>query len=61
MTDPADPTDTRRLWWVSADGQASIDMGPCDGDQAEALETLLGQCADDEQRDDIRAGTFEVA
>lgn len=54
------PTDTRAAgWWHSADGQDSIDMT---GDTlAEALETLLEECADDEQRAAILAGSIEVS
>ena len=44
------------LWWTSADGQQSMDMG--DDTEEQALATLLDQCTDDEDRRDIRSGTF---
>lgn len=45
--------------WVSADGQNSM---PMEGAPAsECLAELLGQCADEAQREAIMAGRFEVA
>lgn len=42
-------------FWTSADGQAEIEV--C-GTVEEALAELLGQCADDGQREAILAGSF---
>lgn len=51
--------DTRPAgWWTSEDGQGSLDM--TGATLAEAVATLLGQCADDEQRANILAGSIEV-
>jgi hypothetical protein len=52
-------TDTRPAGsWTSADGQGQMDM--TGSTLAEARATLLGQCADDEQREGILAGSLEV-
>jgi hypothetical protein len=54
-----------RLWWVSADGQRSIDMGelPAAGTRGQwessAWADLLEHCATDEERRQIRAGLLE--
>lgn len=45
-------------FWRSADGQSAIDMSGATA--AEALAELLGQCATDEERAGILAGSFVV-
>lgn len=55
-----------RLYWVSLDKQSSIPMGDYDSSELAhvAIEAcrveLLAQCADDNQRAAIEAGTWEV-
>ena len=61
-TIPANETADRTdivTFWVSADGQGSIDMTGATA--AEALAELLAQCGEDDQRDAILAGAFQVA
>lgn len=54
------------LYWISADGQASMPMGEYPSREAAeaaepaALEELLAQCGEESQRADIRAGSFSV-
>jgi hypothetical protein len=52
-------TDTRPAgFWTSEDGQGSYDMT---GDTlAQAKQTLLDSCADDEQRAAILAGRIQI-
>ncbi len=58
--------DMTKLYWVSLDKQASIPMGEYDSPELAhaAIEAcrveLLAQCADDEQRASIDAGTWEA-
>lgn len=52
-------TDTRGAgWWISADGQGQMDMTGTS--LAEARRQMIDQCADDEQREAILAGSLEV-
>ena len=54
-----DPTDGRPAgWWAPADGQGEMDMTGCT--VAEALAEMLGQCADDEQREGLLSGSLQV-
>jgi len=57
---------TVKLYWVSANKQSSVSMGTY-GSEPEAEQAIptmrdqmLAQCADDEQRDEIDSGTWEV-
>ena len=43
-------------FWISADKQASLDMGNLS--EKDALEILLGQCGSDEEKEAIHAGSF---
>jgi hypothetical protein len=45
-------------FWTAADGQRDLDMAGITA--AEAVEMLLDQCADDEQREGILDGSFTV-
>jgi len=55
-----------RLWWVSADGQGCLDGGTyaTEEDARKAIpsfrDELLAQCADDEHRQAILAGSFSI-
>lgn len=54
------------LYWNSADGQGTMDMGTFevdgldrDQEEAKALNELIAQCGTTEDADAIRAGSFE--
>ncbi len=46
-------------YWTSEDGQASIDMSGLTA--KDALDELIGECADDIEEAGILAGSFELA
>lgn len=46
-------------YWTSADGRGSFDMSGLTA--AAALRELLGQCSNDEQREGILSGSFDIA
>ena len=54
------------LYWLSADGQSDIPMGEYDTRQAAeaamdgAMRELIDQCGDDDSRDAIKLGHFEI-
>jgi len=60
------PVQTYSLTWTSADKQADIPMGTyasrdlASAQQASALKELLDECADDEERDRINAGSWSI-
>jgi len=45
-------------WWTSADGSGCLDM--VGATVAEAVAEMLAQCADDDDRAGVYAGTLEV-
>ncbi|MEJ5999713.1 hypothetical protein [Paucibacter soli] len=57
---------TFKLFWISANRQASMNMGDFDSKEAAeaakpaALAELLAQCSSSEDRDGINAGALDV-
>ncbi len=55
-----------RLWWIAADRQAAYDMGGFDTEALArdaipaATRELLSQCADDDERQSVRAGYWAI-
>ena len=57
-TDAADSTDIV-TFWVSGDGQGSLDMSGMTA--ADALAELLAQCSDADDAAGVMAGCFDLA
>jgi hypothetical protein len=58
-------TQRYEIFWTSENGQGSIAGGIVEKHEIEEVSAaffaeMLGQCANDEQRDGIRAGTIEA-